>query len=185
MGLTIIVLSRSARDEMRIVPRRDRSLSRLDSPFSEFRKGCNQTEVNAGLRCDWRKFSIDGPLPRHIKVEWRQTWTNYHISDSETKWQHGWRTMTPAVHPGCFRGSQVPAFPDMKRQSRLKLERVLRRAPGRGGGGTKRILEKETPSRAMECRCNRLPVPAPPATRLGRRSGTWRSETQTLAPVRS
>src|SRR3984893_708093 len=144
IGLTIIVLSESARDAMRIVPRRHRSLSQCDSPFSEFRKGYNQPEVNAGLRCDWRKFSIDRPLPRHIKVEWRQTLTNYNISDSETQWQHSWRMMTPAAHPGCFRGSQVPAFPDVKRQGWLKLERILRRAPGRGVCERNRVLEKET-----------------------------------------
>jgi hypothetical protein len=127
-----------------IVPRRDRSLSQCDSPFSEFRKGYNQPEVNAGLQCDCRKFSIDRPLPRHKKVKWWQTWTNYHVSDSETQWQHGWRMMTPAAHPGCFRGSQVPAFPDMKRHSWQKLERVLGRALRRGVCEGDRVLEKET-----------------------------------------
>src|ERR1700686_5466041 len=52
--------------------------------------------------------------------------------------------MKPAVRPGCLSGSQVPAFPDMKRQSRLKRERVLGRALGRGVSERYRVLEKKT-----------------------------------------
>src|SRR5260370_4071139 len=94
MGLTI-VLSKSAREETTTVPVRASRLSWRDSPFSEFRKGYNQPKVDAGLRCDWRKFSIDRPLHRHKKVERRQPRTHYNISDSAAQRQHGWRRMRP------------------------------------------------------------------------------------------
>ena len=52
--------------------------------LSELREGDRHPKVNTPLGCDWRILVISHPLCRNIKVQWRQTGTNHHSTDSQT-----------------------------------------------------------------------------------------------------
>jgi len=52
--------------------------------FSEPREGDRYPKVNTPSGCDWRILVISHPLCRDIKVQWRQTGTNHHSTDSQT-----------------------------------------------------------------------------------------------------
>lgn len=63
--------------------------------------------------------------------------------------------MTPADSPGRFRGSQVPAFPQMQREGRQKFQGVLRRSPARNIRERNRVLEQETHYEPRDADVNR------------------------------
>ena len=52
--------------------------------LSELREGDRHPKVNTPLGIDWRILVISHPLCRNIKVQWRQTGTNHHSTDSQT-----------------------------------------------------------------------------------------------------
>ena len=45
---------------------------------------CLLDRVVASAGCDWRILVISHPLCLNIKVQWRQTGTNHHSTDSQT-----------------------------------------------------------------------------------------------------